>query len=347
MNKQEYIKDQVTVVIPVYNEERFLRECLESVVHQVDHVIIGDNASTDGTEAICREFAEKYNHITYFRNTENLGGSQNFILCAEKVDTEFIFHLGGHDLVPPNYVATLKETLKMNSDAVCAYADVQFIDCNGKLFFRQEFNNPQSQFEWGKMIAPYLAESQPLLRATEYILHESPAYIIYGLYHTKDIIQEWTTFRPVTLCDIIVLFNVLLKGKFIHSSNTEFLFRDVHQTFSTNPNEHLTNAYMVRITGKDITYNITAEYRYGAKILLECFRNAKSGDLTTQERRRLYRKLIFFCAKKWGYYGNFEISLYVKLLKFYQVIILRYPVFYPIAIVYRFVKSALTSRNKK
>jgi hypothetical protein len=35
-------------------------------VEQVDCVILGDNTSTDNTETICREFAEKYPHIRYF-----------------------------------------------------------------------------------------------------------------------------------------------------------------------------------------------------------------------------------------------------------------------------------------
>jgi glycosyltransferase involved in cell wall biosynthesis len=46
---KQFEKGKVSVVIPVYNEERFLRQCLESVVNQADRVIIGDNASTDGS----------------------------------------------------------------------------------------------------------------------------------------------------------------------------------------------------------------------------------------------------------------------------------------------------------
>jgi len=51
MSEKQFEQGKITVVIPVYNEERYLRQALESVVEQVDCVIIGDNASTDGTEA--------------------------------------------------------------------------------------------------------------------------------------------------------------------------------------------------------------------------------------------------------------------------------------------------------
>ncbi|MDR2641938.1 MAG: glycosyltransferase, partial [Planctomycetaceae bacterium] len=232
MNKKEYIKDQVTVIIPVYNEERFLRQALESVVNQVDRVIIGDNASTDNTEVICREFMDKYDYITYFRNSKNLGSCQNFILCAEKVDTEFVFHIGGHDLIPPDYVAKLKKTILANPDAVYAYADCQIIDCDGKFLSRQEYNNQYAENPYGRMLAPYLADSRPIIRATEFILHDNPCSILFGLCRTQKVIKEWLISRPIAGLDVVTLFNLLLSGIFIHSSDTEFYLRDVHQSWS-------------------------------------------------------------------------------------------------------------------
>jgi hypothetical protein len=248
--------------------------------------------------------------------------------------------IGGHDLIPPNYVSELKNTLRESSDAICAYSDIQFIDCEGKAFLRQEFNNPQAQFTWGKMIAPYLTESCPLIRATEYILHGYPAYILYGLCRTNEIIQDWTTCYPVTLGDIVTIFNTLLKGKYIHSSHTEFMFRDVHQTFGLCPNEHLTSAYMIRITGHNINYDMAVEYRRGAKTLLECFRCAGDYGLTAQEKRSLYRKLLFYSAANWGYSGDWRIDLYLKLMKIYQSI-KQSPILYPLRPPYRFIKSLI------
>jgi glycosyltransferase involved in cell wall biosynthesis len=321
-----------------------LRQALESVVEQVDRVILGDNASTDNTETICREFAEKYPHIRYFRHEKNLGSFYNSNFCYKQVETEFVFQMGGHDIVPPNYVSELKKTLKENPDAICAYSDIQFIDCDGKAFLQQEFNNPQATFDWGKMIAPYLIESCPLIRATEYILHDYPAYILYGVHRTNEILQDWTTTHSVALCDIIAIFNTLLKGKYIHSSHTKFMFRDVHQTFGLYPNEHLTNAYMTRITGHDMVYDMTTEYRQGIKLLLESFRRATGDGLTAQEKHRLYRRLLFYTATKFGYSGKLEIDLYLKLINLYQSIKRLVPS--PIRACYRYIKSILIASVK-
>jgi glycosyltransferase involved in cell wall biosynthesis len=306
MTEKEFIKDKVTVVIPVYNEERFLRQALESVVEQVDCVILGDNCSTDGTEAICREFAEKYPYVKYFRHEKNFGGAYNGSFCYKQVEMEFVFHIGGHDLVPPNYVSELKKTLKANPDAICAYADCQYIDCDGKNLIREEYNNPQSQCFRGKMVAPYLADERPLIRASEFILHDYPCPILYGLCRTQKIITEWTIARPIAGPDLVALFNILLSGKFIYSSATEFYLRDVHQTLTSSTPECIFNAYMARIVG----YETKINYKPMVDLIMKSFNDAEIGNLTSRELRKYRIKIRLLFYRNFRYSGNFMIDFY-------------------------------------
>src|SRR5688572_12366625 len=71
----------VSVGVPVYNGEQCLSEALESVLAQ-DYpnleVIICDNASEDGTEAICRTIASEDGRVRYLRNRTNIGLLANF-----------------------------------------------------------------------------------------------------------------------------------------------------------------------------------------------------------------------------------------------------------------------------
>ena len=72
---------QVSIGMPVFNGEATVCEAIDSILAQSFtefELIISDNASTDGTEAICRKYAEKDARIKYFRQTENLGASRNF-----------------------------------------------------------------------------------------------------------------------------------------------------------------------------------------------------------------------------------------------------------------------------
>ena len=130
---------QTTILIPAFNEERFLRQCLDSVVGQVDHVLIGDNASTDGTEAICREYVAKHEHIQYIRHDVNIGSVGNLVHLAQLVETEFVLQIGAHDVLPENYIVTLENLLHANRDAVCAYGNCSWLEWDGAISQTNDF----------------------------------------------------------------------------------------------------------------------------------------------------------------------------------------------------------------
>src|SRR5688500_19675294 len=71
----------ITVGLPVYNSERYLRQSLDSLLAQTfPHfvLIISDNASTDGTAQICQQYAAADSRIRYSRNETNIGNPRNF-----------------------------------------------------------------------------------------------------------------------------------------------------------------------------------------------------------------------------------------------------------------------------
>jgi glycosyltransferase involved in cell wall biosynthesis len=71
----------VSIGLPVYNGERYLAGAIQSLLgqdYQNFELIISDNASTDGTEEICRSMAAQEPRIRYFRNAENIGATRNY-----------------------------------------------------------------------------------------------------------------------------------------------------------------------------------------------------------------------------------------------------------------------------
>jgi len=69
----------VSIGMPVYNGEKYIREALDSLLAQTFadfELVISDNASTDGTEAICRNYAEQDARIKYFDSKRILGRLQ-------------------------------------------------------------------------------------------------------------------------------------------------------------------------------------------------------------------------------------------------------------------------------
>ena len=80
MNEAGSKNPLVSLAIPVYNGKAYLVDAITSCLAQdYDNfeLIISDNASTDGTERICREFATKDARVKYFRNEKNLGAGRN------------------------------------------------------------------------------------------------------------------------------------------------------------------------------------------------------------------------------------------------------------------------------
>ena len=72
---------RVSIGVPVYNGERFIRQSVESLLAQTYgdfELVITDNASKDGTEEVCRELVKQDKRVRYVRNEKNLGGPGNF-----------------------------------------------------------------------------------------------------------------------------------------------------------------------------------------------------------------------------------------------------------------------------
>ena len=85
--------------MPVYNGANYVRRSMQSLLAQ-DYedfeLLISDNASTDETESICREFAEFDGRNRYFRNETNIGASQNYNKVFRLARGQF-FKWAAHD----------------------------------------------------------------------------------------------------------------------------------------------------------------------------------------------------------------------------------------------------------
>lgn len=91
----------ISIIIPVYNVEDYLRECLDSIVNQsfADwEAILVDDGSTDGSLAICHEYAQSNSHIQVFHK-ENGGVSTARNLGIEKASGEWIWFVDADDWI--------------------------------------------------------------------------------------------------------------------------------------------------------------------------------------------------------------------------------------------------------
>jgi glycosyltransferase involved in cell wall biosynthesis len=311
--QEQFEQGKVSVVIPVYNEERFLRQALESVVEQVDCVIIGDNASTDGTEAICREFAEKYPHVVYFRNEENLGSIENYWLCVSKVQTEFLFHLGGHDTIPSNYVLPLKKKLQETEDAIGVFCDRYEMDLEGTIDPR----NPASILcktifdKEGRSMAEYFMLPSPMERVAHYFLYTHPDCMWQAMHRTEPFQSYWLKTTTETFAS--VRWQLLLKEKMVYCEDTVSYRRNVHT-------QDTTLEFQNRIFGTKYAYLARANSHeaigYFAKDALNFFVNTVDSTLQDHEKLDIFRRIYWtlverYCFKTFELKCNLEENLFL------------------------------------
>jgi len=122
---------QVSIGMPVYNGERFMRQAIDSVLGQTFadfELIISDNASTDDTEKICRAYARRDPRIRYFRNETNIGAARNFNRVFRLSSGEYYKLANADDACAPDLVASCAGVLDRYPEVVLAYAQTTLID---------------------------------------------------------------------------------------------------------------------------------------------------------------------------------------------------------------------------
>ncbi len=95
------MNDLVSILIPTYNTEKFIRETLQSVKNQTYsnwEMILVDDASTDQTVAIIEEFAQNDNRIKLFKLEKNSGNGFARNIALEKASGKYIAYLDADDL---------------------------------------------------------------------------------------------------------------------------------------------------------------------------------------------------------------------------------------------------------
>ena len=95
------MKPVVSVVIPTFNRQAFIGEAIESVQKQTFsdwEMLIVDDASTDNTESIVKEYVQKDPRIKYYKNEKNLGIAKTRNKCLELSQGKYIAPLDSDDI---------------------------------------------------------------------------------------------------------------------------------------------------------------------------------------------------------------------------------------------------------
>src|SRR5262249_27707155 len=192
----------MSIGLAVYNGDRYLPDAIDSLLNQTYsdfELIISDNASTDGTEAICREYAEKDERIRYSRNADNIGGVNNQNLTFHLARGRY-FRLAAHDdICAPTLLERCIEVLDAHPEIVLCYSAMIAIDANG--------------VATGERYGTEGTAPRPSQRFRELSYRYYPCDAMYGVVRS-DVLRQTNLQQNYTGSDRTLLCDLAMRGRF-------------------------------------------------------------------------------------------------------------------------------------
>jgi len=218
----------VSIGIPVRNGDRYLAHALDSILAQTYErieVVIGDNASTDGTEAICRRYAATDPRLRYVRHATNIGAGPNHNFVVEQCSGDYFRWATHDDVCAPELVERCVEVLDSRPEVVLVYPRTRLIDGDGNSLGDYDKNCP-----WGGATPAVRLENLLVARPT--LLHK--CYPIYGLMRSP-VLRKTPLIAPYNSSDAVLLVEMALRGHY-HEIPEHLFFSRRHEDSSLQAN---------------------------------------------------------------------------------------------------------------
>ena len=210
---------RVSLGMPVYNAERFLREVLDSIVAQTFtnwELIISDNGSLDATGNICREYAARDARIQYYPNDgSNHGPAWNYNRTEALAKGDLFKWAAADDLLAPRFLEQCVSAMDANPDAVMASPLTRVIDEDSKPIRDCKFTLPTD--------SPKVGVRFGSLINVNHKRHE--AFEIFALIRTNAL-RSFPRKGAYARADSVVLARLSLFGRFHQVQEVLFLNRD-------------------------------------------------------------------------------------------------------------------------
>jgi glycosyltransferase involved in cell wall biosynthesis len=264
----------VTIGLPVYNSERFIRQSLDSLLAQTytDFVlVISDNASTDATAEICQQYAAKDSRIRYSRNPQNIGNPGNFNRVFRLATTPYLKWSTADDYWAPTFLERAVEVMERDPSIALCYPAANLVDADGQN--AQPFHD-----------ALQLMQDDPSERFLALIRTIKLAHQHLGLIRMS-CLRQTHLLRSFVASDVVLLAELTLYGKFFELPERLF-YRRFHKTsgsWQRGSADHQAKYYH----GAKTQAPLTAWRRH-----LGLFAAVHSAPLPLRASWRIYRHLL-------------------------------------------------------
>jgi glycosyltransferase involved in cell wall biosynthesis len=269
---------RVSFGVPVYNEEKSIQRCLDSLLAQDFEdfeVVVCDNASTDQTRDVVAGYVARDPRISLFTSPTNLGLIHNFNRVFQLTHGELFRWVGADDWLEPGYASRSVAALDADPGAIVATADFALHDEQGGTRIasfegeRLESESPDRRFARALWFYMGIVRYEPL----------------YSLMR-RAVLARTSVIRNVVNNDLMLIAELSLIGRFAHVP--ELLF---HRRWRPAPND----AFMLELLTGASGGSPGASFLSRLRVLMSIVR---AGDLSRLQRASCYAAIARFSSKE-------------------------------------------------
>lgn len=225
MDEKERRMPRVSIGLPVYNGENYLRDAVESILSQSFddfELLISDNGSTDATPDLCREYAAADSRIHLELNTTNRGAAWNYNHVFRLARGDFFKWASHDDMISSNYLQRCMERLDDHPEAVLCYPRTVLID---------QYGVDQKPYQDGL----HLVSTDPVERFRRVLFRKAKkCHPVLGLIR-RSALARTDCIGCFNASDQVLLAHLALLGEF-HEIPEAALFRRDHPETSLRAN---------------------------------------------------------------------------------------------------------------
>jgi len=268
-------KPRVSIGMPVFNGEKYIEEALDSILSQTYQdfeVIISDNASSDQTPKICREYASRDSRIHYYRNEKNLGATINHNRVFNLSKGDYFKWASYDDVLAQDFLSKCVSVLDEDPSIVLCHSKTRIIGENGEIIGTYDYNlriNSQKPHERFYDLISLRYKSWPL---------------IFGLIRSNSL-RKTSLFGNYIGSDRNLMAELSLLGR-IYEIPEYLFYRRIHpQTYTERKYKTIKDKlnWWTQARGLPFPY---------VKICLEYFKIIKLFPLARKERLLCYLQII-------------------------------------------------------
>lgn len=307
----------VSVIVICYNQENSIARALDSVLRQDSSVpfeiVIGDDASTDSTRAICQEYAVRYPDIIRLLPEEpNLGLVGNYFRCLKACRGEYISDCAGDDeWLGTHRISDAMKIFKSHPKVNAVYTDYLIFDAS----------SGESRQAYGSNKRERISKSKDLLKRTLNRVNSLPYMLSTAVYRKKDLedvmkdAYEMICNKAFGCEDVPIISALASKGDAAFNPAVTLKYNIVGDSISNNSDRlksarfYLKSLRMSRILGK--FYKIPESDMKDTFRTKSLYLASAAFDINDKTLAREIEQEIY----SWSLSPSIKVRLYINLIK--------------------------------